>query len=69
MAFPREKIKRLIYDLVIDGDDGIIAKAKTIHAQTIPSYLAAKSNKPEDVRAATKMQSAKQQQPLINSRS
>lgn len=47
MTFPREKIKRLIYDLVIDGDDGIIAKAKKIHAQTIPSYLAAKSNKPE----------------------
>lgn len=48
MAFPREKVKTLIYELVIDGDDGILANAAKIHRESISAYLAARSSAPDD---------------------
>ena len=48
MAFPRSDVKKLISELVIDGEDGILAKARKIHSDMIPSYIAARSAKPED---------------------
>lgn len=48
MTFPREAVKQAIYELIIDGDDGVLMRVNGLRNDMLTSAIAAKSGKAED---------------------